>query len=103
MTFEPEGHEAGRAVTVSEEARDSLGGGPYSLWRMGKWGAYLENFRKDVGNSRAEAELESPCRRGIGSAPRMEQELQALFCQEEFGGVMTHGAAIESEREIAGR
>lgn len=70
---------------------------------MGKWGAYLESFRKEAGKSRVEAELEFPCRRGIGSAPRMEQELQALFCQEEFGGVMTHDAAIESKRETAGK
>lgn len=72
---------------------------------MGKWGAFLERCGQDAGKGRVEAEaaLEPPLRRALGSAPQMEGELQALFHQEEIGGMVAHDAATENDREKTGK
>ena len=66
--------EAGRQMLLVEGKERS------SRLEMGKWAAYLESCRKDSGKSRVEAEAapESPYGRGLGSAPQVEAELQAL-------------------------
>lgn len=52
-----------------------------------------------IEQSGAEAAPESSRRSGLGSAPQVEGELQALFCREEFGGLMVHDATTENKSE----
>lgn len=42
-------------------------------------------------------------KRALGSMPQMKGELQTLSYQEETGGVITHGAATENDREKTGK
>lgn len=58
------------------------------------WGTHLKSERV-----KAEAAPEPLHRRGLGSAPQMEGQYQALFRQEEFGGWMDHDATMENKRE----
>lgn len=66
-----------------------------------KRGTHLKSCQRDTGENRVKAEAapESPCRRGLGSAPQTEGRHQALSYQEEFGRLMAHGATMENERE----
>lgn len=38
----------------------------------------------------------------LGSASQLEGEHQALFCHEEFGGLVAHNGTPESKREKPG-